>query len=105
MGIIPVFISGSEIIIVFLIVLLLFGADKIPEIARGLGKGMKEFRKITGDLKQEFQESAGGLKDDIDEIKKDVDQTKENLTGEFRKYVDDSDINKDINEIKDDLKG
>ncbi len=105
MGIIPVFISGSEIIIVFVIVLLLFGADKIPEIARGLGKGMKEFRKITGDLKQEFQESTSGLKDDFDEIKKDVDQTKQDLTGEFRKYVDDSDITKDINEIKNDLKG
>jgi len=105
MRIVPGFISGSEIIIVFVIVLLLFGADKIPEIARGLGKGMREFRKITGDLKNEFQQSTGGLSDDLKDIKKDVDQTKENLSGEFRKYVDDSDIAKDIDDIKEDLKG
>ncbi len=105
MGILPGFISGSEIIIVFVIVLLLFGADKIPEIARGMGKGMREFRKITGELKNEFKESTSGFSDDLKDIKKDMDHTKQDLTGEFRKYVDDSDITKDINEIKDDLKG
>jgi len=105
MGIVFGFISGSEIIIVFVIVLLLFGADKIPEIARGMGKGMREFRKITGEIKNEFKESTSGLSDDIKDIKNDMDQTKDNLSGEFRKYVDDSGISQDINEIKDDLKG
>jgi len=41
------FISGQEIVIVFVVVLLLFGANKIPEFARGLGKGLREFRKAT----------------------------------------------------------
>lgn len=105
MGIIPAFISGSEIIIIFLVILLLFGADKIPEIARGIGKGMREFRKITSDLKEEFRESADTLKDDLTDIKKDVDKTKQDVTGEFRNYIDDSGISSDINEIKDNLKG
>ena len=105
MEVIPAFIGGSEIIIIFVVVLLLFGADKIPEIARTMGKGMREFRKVTSDLKREFDSSTGGLKDDIDGLKKDMDQTKDDLTGEFRKYVDESGVSEDINEIKDDLKG
>ncbi len=105
MEVIPAFISGSEIIIVFVVVLLLFGADKIPEIARMMGKGMREFRKVTNDLKNEFNSSTSGLKDDIDGFKKDLDQTKDDLSGEFRKYVDESGISEDVNEIKEDLKG
>lgn len=47
------FIGGvgmQELIIIFLIVLLLFGGKKIPEIARGLGKAMREFRKARDDI-------------------------------------------------------
>lgn len=108
MEVIPAFISGSEIIIIFFVILLLFGADKIPEIARTLGKGMREFRKVTNDLKREFNNNTGGLKEDIDHLKKDMDQTKDDLTGKFRDYVDDSGISEGINKvnkIKDDLKG
>ena len=38
-------LGGQEVIIIFIIVLLLFGAKKIPELARGLGKSMGEFKK------------------------------------------------------------
>ena len=103
MEFVPVFISGSEIIIIFLVILLLFGADKIPDIARTLGKGMREFRKVTNDLKREFNNSTGGLKDEIDDLKKDIDHTKDDLSGEFKTYVDETGINEDINEIKKDL--
>ena len=43
-----------EIILILLIVLLLFGAKRIPEIARGLGKGIREFKDATNDIKQEL---------------------------------------------------
>ena len=103
MEFVPVFISGSEIIIIFLVILLLFGADKIPDIARTLGKGMREFRKVTNDLKREFNNSAGGLKDEIDDLKQDIDHTKDDLSGDIKSYVDDTGINEDVNEIKKDL--
>ena len=51
------FASGYEWIIIVLAVLVLFGAKKIPEFARGLGKGVKEFKKAKDDIK--------GAKDDI----------------------------------------
>jgi len=43
-----------EIVMIFLALLLLFGAKRIPEIARGLGKGIREFKDATTDIKREF---------------------------------------------------
>ena len=42
--------------LVFLVFLLLFGANKIPEMAKGLGKGLREFKKATDDIKRELSE-------------------------------------------------
>jgi len=65
------FISGPEIFVVLLIVVMLFGADKLPEIARGLGKGMRQVKDATNDIKREIEESAE--KNDINlDIAKDV---------------------------------
>ena len=70
------FISGQEIFIILVVVLVLFGAKKIPELAKGLGKGMREFRKATEDIKREINESSNDIKKDIDEMK---DNIKDNL--------------------------
>ncbi|MGC9471746.1 MAG: Sec-independent protein translocase subunit TatA/TatB [Bacteroidales bacterium] len=69
MNAIVCFISGQEIFIIFVVVLLLFGAKKIPEIARGLGEGMREFRKATEDIKREINEQSEDISKDIDEFK------------------------------------
>lgn len=63
------FISGGEIFIVLIVVLLLFGANRIPEIARGLGKGMREFKKATDDIKKEINDSSDSIVDDINDMK------------------------------------
>ena len=44
-----------ELILIFLAVLLLFGAKRIPEIARGLGKGIREFKSATKEITDEFR--------------------------------------------------
>jgi sec-independent protein translocase protein TatA len=49
------FLGGWEWVIVILAVLLLFGAKKIPELARGLGTGIKEFKKATREVTDEIQ--------------------------------------------------
>ena len=46
----------QEMIVIFLIVLLLFGAKKIPELARGVGKGMGEFKKAKKEFEREIKE-------------------------------------------------
>ena len=43
-----------EIILIFLVILLVFGAKRIPEIARGLGKGIREFKSATTEIKNEL---------------------------------------------------
>ena len=50
-------LGGGEIIVVLLIVLLFFGSKKIPELARGLGRGMREFKDATSGVQREIEES------------------------------------------------
>lgn len=50
--------GGSEWILILLAVLLLFGAKKIPELARGLGKGIREFKDASREIKREINEAA-----------------------------------------------
>ena len=64
------FIGGAEIIVILFIVLLLFGAKSIPEVARMLGKGLNEFRKASEDIKKEFNKETSGLSDDFKDFKK-----------------------------------
>lgn len=54
--------GGSEWIIIGLVILLLFGGKKIPELMRGLGKGVKSFKEGVNDAKDELTKA----KDDID---------------------------------------
>ena len=69
--------SGGEIIIVLIAVLMLFGADKIPELARGVGKGIREIKNATGEIQNEITKSvvSKDLKE-IKQIKEDLDITK-----------------------------
>ena len=69
--------SGGEIIVVLIAVLMLFGADKIPELARGVGKGIREIKNATGEIQNEITKSvvSKDLKE-IKQIKEDLDITK-----------------------------
>ena len=82
------FISGAEIFFIFLIVLLLFGADKIPDFARGLGKGIRQVKDATQEIKTEIQKSAKSkgvdtksISDQIDKVKEDIDD----ITGSIKR--------------------
>jgi sec-independent protein translocase protein TatA len=55
-------LGGPEVFIVIFAILLLFGAKKIPELARGMGKGIREFKDATKEIKNEIEE--GGIKED-----------------------------------------
>ncbi len=59
-------LGGGEIFIILLVILLFFGSKKIPELARGLGKGIREFKDATNDIQREIQDSAKSIKEDTD---------------------------------------
>ncbi|MAP79754.1 MAG: twin-arginine translocase TatA/TatE family subunit [Aequorivita sp.] len=78
------FISGTEIGFIMFVILLVFGADKVPEIARGLGKAMRQVKDATNDIKSEITKSAEkqgidvditkDVREQIDKVKEDVDE-------------------------------
>ena len=76
------FISGAEIGFILFIVLLVFGADKVPEIARGLGKGMRQIKDATNDIKSEITKSAEKNEINLDitkDIKKEIEGIKDEV--------------------------
>jgi len=90
------FISGAEIFVILLIVVMLFGADKLPEIARGLGKGMRQVKDATNDIKREIKNSAE--KNDIDlevakNVRKEINKVKDNF----------DDFTKPVSKVKDNI--
>ncbi|MGR3812154.1 Sec-independent protein translocase subunit TatA/TatB [Jiulongibacter sp. NS-SX5] len=53
-------LGGTEIFVILFVILLFFGAKKLPELARGLGKGIKEFKDATNDVKENIEKAAKG---------------------------------------------
>lgn len=76
------FISGAEIGFILFIVLMVFGADKVPEIARGLGKGIKQIKNATNDIKSEISKGARERGIDVDitqDVQKEIEKAKEDI--------------------------
>ena len=63
-------LGASELLIIVLVVLILFGAKKIPELAQGIGKGMREFKKALRDVEEDIKSI-----DKIDDDKKNGDKS------------------------------
>lgn len=57
-------IGGPELLIILVIILLLFGAKKLPELAKGLGKSMKEFKKAAQEVQDDFQDAMDSVEPD-----------------------------------------
>ena len=63
------FIGGSEIIIILFFIVIFFGANKIPSLARTAGKIIREIQDASDDVRKEIQKNSSDIKDDFD-IKK-----------------------------------
>ena len=85
------FISGAEIVFILFIAIMVFGADKLPEIVRGLGKGMRVLKDATNDIKKEITKTAerNGIDTSISEdVKKELNKIKdevEDFTGSIKR--------------------
>jgi len=55
-------LGPQEIILICIVILVLFGAKKIPDLMSGLGKGMREFKKASRDIESEINNAAGDEK-------------------------------------------
>jgi sec-independent protein translocase protein TatA len=62
----------SELIIIFVIALIVFGPRKLPELGRSLGKGLAEFRKATNELKRTWEEEVRTEEEELRKIQRDI---------------------------------
>lgn len=51
-------LGGPEVIVIVLVLVLFFGAKRIPELAKGLGRGIREFKDASKEMKQDFEQAA-----------------------------------------------
>jgi sec-independent protein translocase protein TatA len=65
-------ISGGEIFIIMIVVFLIFGPDKIPEIARWLGKGVGEIKKATSEIRDEITRETQEIQNEANKLKQDI---------------------------------
>lgn len=84
------FISGAEIVFIFFIILMVFGADKIPDIAKGMAQGIRKVKDATQEIKSEIKKSAEKKGIDTDSIYKEIDKVKDDiddLTGSMKRKL------------------
>jgi TatA/E family protein of Tat protein translocase len=77
--------SGGEIILIMLFVLIFFGADKIPEVARGLGKGIREFKKAADEIKSELLNDTAEIRNELNDIRTEVVKSASDMQHEMKK--------------------
>lgn len=81
----------SEIIFLFILALIVFGPKKLPEIGKTIGKGMREFRKATDDLKSNWDEHVRDSESPIHDLKQTFDDVKAEMaasTSEIKEQVE-----------------
>lgn len=83
-------ISGGEIFIILLLILVLFGPKKIPEIARTFGKGINEIKKVQRDINAEIHRYSNEIENPAKEIKEDIEGFSKGLTYKDSKHAEET---------------
>ena len=65
-------LGGGEIFVILLVVLLFFGSKGIPQVAKGLGRGMREFRDAMNGIEREIRQETDKVKDEVKKIEDDI---------------------------------
>jgi len=108
-------IGGSELFLIIVIAVMLFGADKIPEVARSLGKGIQQLKSATDDIKTEIHKTAaengldqnsltGGLSEEVTKVKENFAKIMENSNDpSFGLDKIKEDLGSEITKVKEDI--
>jgi sec-independent protein translocase protein TatA len=78
-------ISGGELLVIMLVVFLVFGPEKMPEMARKAGRLMNQMKKATNDLTNEFKKETSVLQDEINTVHSKVKDQVESVNREFNR--------------------
>src|SRR5262245_50890921 len=69
----------SEMVVIFIVALLVFGPKKLPELGKSLGKGIREFRKATNELKSTWEDQVKDIETPLNDVKKDHNEMGQDL--------------------------
>src|SRR5688500_4661393 len=87
-------IGGGEIFIIVIVILMFFGSDKLPDIAKGLGKGLREINDAKAQIQNEISRSTQGFSDEIKkhtaEVQSEIDKAGQSMKRSI------ADVNKSI---------
>jgi sec-independent protein translocase protein TatA len=100
------FISGQEIFVIMIVILLLFGADKLPEMARGIGKGMRDFKKATDEIRREIETSTRDIRNEMSDMQSTVQREVTDISDNIQKNVNDTteSIKSEVQDVSDGFK-
>lgn len=92
-------IGGGEILLILFAVLMLFGANSIPDVAKTMGKVMREFNKATNEIKKEFNDATSDIKKDLNDvttgIRKDLNDVSDTVKKDVQDIKSSTDVFKD----------
>jgi len=78
----------SEMLMIFVIALLVFGPKKLPELGKSLGKGIREFKKATEELKSSWEDQVKDISEPINDFKRDLHSMGQNLKTDFQNHIE-----------------
>ena len=78
----------TEMLVIFIVALLVFGPKKLPELGKSLGKGIREFKKASDELKSSWEEQVKDVQAPLNDVKKDIHEMGKDVQSDFYKSVE-----------------
>lgn len=86
-------IGVTEMIVIFVIALLVFGPKKLPELGKSLGKGIREFRKHTEELKSSWDDQMRDVEAPLKDVSRDIQETAQDVKNDFYQSIEPKESN------------
>src|SRR5436309_15079274 len=78
----------SEMLLIFIVALLVFGPKKLPELGKSLGKGIREFKKATEELKSSWEDQVKDVTAPLNEVKRDINNIGQDMKADFYQHLE-----------------
>jgi TatA/E family protein of Tat protein translocase len=78
----------AEMLVIFIVALLVFGPKKLPELGKSLGKGIREFKKATEELKSSWEDQVKDISQPLNEVKRDIHNMGQDMQSDFYKHLE-----------------
>ena len=80
----------SEMLVIFIVALLVFGPKKLPELGKSPGKGIREFKKATEELKTSWEDQVKDITTPLNEVKRDIHNIGQDMKSDFYRHLETS---------------